>query len=363
MKVRRCQTACVGLVTVAVLVASSSGCARWRRQARSKQAGSPTASTGAPTSAAQSEAVRNRAISMLEAMAADPNPQIRANALEALAEAPARLEPLIPRALQDQNLGVRSAAAMMVGKVPIRSAAGQARVLLRDPSPYVRASAIYAMKRCGEQVDISPLAGMLLSDPSPRVRAHAAYLIGELGESSALPMLQEASTAPMTKAPPSEIRLLQLQIAEAMVKLGDDRQLEVLRAALYPSRPEDLEVTALAVQIIGQIRDRGAIDQLIYLTAYRDPKEGQMPAEIRLGAAMALARLGKTEGSFIVNEYADSELPVLRAQAALAYGHIGRTENLSKLEQMLQDPEGITRVSAAAGILKVGSSMAGHSGL
>jgi HEAT repeat protein len=121
-------------------------------------------------------------------------------------------------------------------------------------------------------------------------------------------------------------------------------------------------VAALAVQIIGQVRDRGAIDQLIYLTAYRDAQAGQMPAEIRLGAAMSLARMGKTEGTFIVNEYAGSTMPVLRAQAALAYGQIGRTENLPRLEQMLNDPEGITRVAAAAGVLKTGSAVAGHSG-
>lgn len=63
------------------------------------------------------------------------------------------------------------------------------------------------------------------------------------------------------------MRLLQLQLAEAMVKLGEDDQIATIRAALYPSRPEDLEATALAVQIIGQVKDRGSIDELIYLSA------------------------------------------------------------------------------------------------
>ncbi len=305
--------------------------------------------------------LKERATNLILKLTTDPNPLIRANAIEALAEFPAKLEPEAAKALIDPNSGVRSTAAMMIGRVQRASKVAAVTPLLKDPSPFVRASAVYALARCGQNVDQSPLAELLLGDPSPRLRSHAAFLIGELGEPSAAPMLREAAKARMNKASPSEVRLMQLQIAEALVKLGDDTQYESIRAALYPSRPEDLEAAALAVQIIGQVRDRGAIDHLIYLTAYRDNQGGQMPAEVRLGAASSLARMGLDQGTFIADEYAGSPNPVLRAQAAFVYGQVGRSENLPKLERMMGDAEGQARVSAAAGVLKAGAILAQQS--
>src|SRR5690606_36182729 len=213
------------------------------------------------------------------------------------------------------------------------------RPLLTDTSPYVRASAIYALNRCGERVDPSPLASILLRDPSPRVRSHVAFLLGEMGDPSALGLLREAARTQIPLAAPAEVRLMHLQIAEAMVKLGDESQISTIRAALYPSRPEDLEATALAVQILGQLRDRGSIDELIFLSARRDQTGQYWPAEIRLGVAGALARMGLNQGTFLADEYADSPIPALRAQSAFVYGQIGRTENLPKLAYLMEDPE------------------------
>jgi HEAT repeat protein len=163
---------------------------------------------------------------------------------------------------------------------------------LNDPSAYVRGSAIFALTKCGIEVDPSPLAGMLLRDPSPRVRAQAAYLLGEIGDPSALGPLHDAAKATVPRASQAEMKMLQLQIAEAIVKLGEEDQISTIRAALYPARPEDLEITALAVQILGQLRDKAAADELIFLTAREDQRGQHWPAEIRLGCAAALARMG-----------------------------------------------------------------------
>src|SRR5258705_369680 len=85
-----------------------------------------------------------------------------------VAAVPARLEPLIRDALADENLAVRSVAAMMVGRARFTSALSQVEPLLRDTSPMVRASALYALSRCGRKVDLTPLAG-LLEDTSAHV--------------------------------------------------------------------------------------------------------------------------------------------------------------------------------------------------
>ena len=351
---------CVSAIAL-IACAGLTGCAAHRAQGNSKPAAAPKLTMKEINKFQNPVAVselREQAAEMLVRLAADPSPQLRGNAIEALSERPSRLEPLMPRALSDINAGVRSTAAMMVGKTQMTSVIAGVRPLLNDPSPFVRASAIFALSRCGQSPDVTPLADLLLGDASPRVRSHAAYLLGELGEPSASGLLRDAAKAQLPKAAPSEVRIMQIQIAEALIKLGDESQLEVVRAALYPSRPEDLEVAALAVQVIGLVKDRGAIDNLIYLTAYRDNRGNAMPAEIRLGAAAALSRMGMNQGSFIADEYLNSPIPILRAQAALVYGQIGRTENLPRLEKMMADPDPVARVSAAAGALKTGSLLA-----
>lgn len=296
--------------------------------------------------------LREDALEMLMGFFADPNPLVRANAIEALAPAPGRLVAILPDALVDQNEAVRSVAAMLVGRLAIKDLAGEIRPLMNDGSPYVRAAAIYALERCGVDVDLSPLAWLLLNDPSPRVRAHVGYILGELGESSATPLLREAVGAAMPRADQSQIRLLHLQLAEAMIKLGDDAQLETVRAALYVARPEDLESTALAVQIIGEVKDRGAIDHLKYLAAYRNERGQFMPAEVRLAVGGSLAAMGIREGGFLADEYAENPIAALRAQAAFVYGQTAQPGALEAISRLMQDPEPLVRLAAAAAVLQ-----------
>jgi HEAT repeat protein len=260
---------------------------------------------------------------------------------------------VIARGLRDPNLGVRAVAAVAAGKAGATRLAPQIESLLFDGSPYARSGAIFALAKMGQNVDQTPLARMLLNDPQPRVRAQAAFLLGELGNDSALPLLREAATSRPARATPGELALLDLQVAEALVKLGDEGAIHGVRAALYPARPEDLEATALAVQVLGEVRDRASVSQLVALSTYRDRTGQQMPAEVRMNVAIALAKMGKREGSFIADEFRDNPQPVLRAQAAAVYGFAtADPTNLSKLERLLEDPEPMVRVAAAAGVIR-----------
>ncbi|MEC9372587.1 MAG: HEAT repeat domain-containing protein [Planctomycetota bacterium] len=309
--------------------------------------------------------LRERFIAVLEAAAVSETALFRANALEALHPTPSRVEPLARVALRDENLGVRYAAAVTIGKLKLAACADDVETLLRDPSKVVRAAAIYALTRLGRPVDQSLLATMLL-EGAPRERMQAAFLLGEIGNESAIPMLRDAAENDVPSATVPEMRILRLQIAEALAKLGDPAAFETIRASLFPARPDELESAALAAQIIGEVGDRRAIDQLIYLTAQSG--DDRLPAEIRLAAAGSLASLGERNGSFIADEYVDDDLPAIRAQAAYVYGEIGMTENLPRLEQMLSDPAGIVRLAAAAAGLKIleqphsARSMAGSAG-
>jgi HEAT repeat protein len=318
-----------------------------------------TPSTGTPASRADNVAIgqlRERAINMLAVSAAAPSAEERANAIEALIAMPSRLKPLAAAGLTDPNPGVRAIAAMAVGKTRLTELSPLLQPLLSDPLPQVRANAIYAMMRCDRPVDPTPLAEML-TDPSPQVRAQAAFVMGELGEKSAIGPLREAQRRGLSKAAPGAIRMMELQIAEARAKLGDDDALIDIRTALFPARSEDLEATALAAQIVGQIGDKGSVDRLMFLTAEWDRDRQPMPAEIRLAAAGSLAKLGHRQGSFIAELYKGNPSDVLRAQAALVLGDTGWTDNLATLTPMLDDPSGRVRVAAAAAIAKITGNM------
>ncbi len=294
--------------------------------------------------------LRAVAIDRLIEMSSDRNPQIRANSIEALSPVTERVEPIVALAINDPNAGVRAVAAMVAGQKNLATLAPSIRGLTQDESPFVRSAALFALSRFGESSDISELSTMLLEDPNPRVRSQIAYILGELGESSAIPLLQQAAITPVMNASSIERKIFRLQIAEAMYKLGFDESIDTIRAALYPARADELEATALAVQIIGQIRDESSIDQLIFLAD--DESDQPMPAEVRLGVASSLAEMGHREGSFVAVDYIDSNIDAVRAQSASVLGKTEGRENLGHLEMMLiNDPSPLTRVAAAGAIV------------
>jgi HEAT repeat protein len=311
----------------------------------------PPAQPAAEPTEVDRSILREEAIELLTAAAASESAQLRANAIEAFRLAPARAADVVRAGLVDENLGVRYVAAMTAGELGDRSLLPAVRPLLEDESRSVRAAAVYAARTLGGDADPSMLASMLLSDPDPRRRAQAAYILGELGESSAIPLLRDAARRDPSTATLAELRLLRLQIAEAMAKLGDDEAIETLRAALYPSRPEELEAAALAAQILGEVGDRRSVDQLIYLIE----REGvdAMPAEVRLAAAGALAKLGERGGGFIADAYDDDENPLLRAQAAAVHGLVGGSDRLPSVRRLMDDPDPQVQVAAAAAALRL----------
>ncbi len=305
-----------------------------------------------PRSGRSQRELRALAVETLLGMTSDVSPELRANALEALQGNSSSLESVAALGLSDRNAGVRSVAAMVVGREKLDELSPMLEGLTHDSSPFVRASALFGLSKVGrDEVDLTPLSAMLLDSEDIRVSSHAAFVLGELGNSSAIPLLQQAAGRSWGQTAPIQRQIFRLQVSEAMIKLGDMDSMHVVRGALYPARPEELEATALAVQIIGEVKDRGAIDQLIYLVD--EESDRPMPAEVRLAIAGALAKLGLPEGGFIADEYAQDLNPVVRAQAATVYGRTGRVEHFPKLEAMLADESPQVRTAAAGGILEI----------
>ncbi|MCH8822929.1 MAG: HEAT repeat domain-containing protein [Planctomycetes bacterium] len=303
------------------------------------------------TGEVRSDDLREAAVELLrQAMEQKDYPELRLNALEALQLAPEVFEPFVRQSLVDPNRAVRFAAAMSIGQLRMKHLAHLAEPLLHDPSQSVQAAAIYALHRCGHQVDLTPLAVMILSN-KPEIRGNAAMVLGDLGDRSAAEMIRRAVRRPMPRIPLARVKLVNLQMAEALVKLGREEEMTVIRAALFAPN-EQGEISALACMICGRLKDGQVIPDLNNLARGED--ESKRPAEIRMAATWALAKIrsGLAQTS-VPMEYLENELFQLRAQAASTLGVMGDPAVLPKLGALLQDPHPLVQIAAAGAILRL----------
>jgi HEAT repeat protein len=307
-----------------------------------------------PSVQVSTEGSQLRAVSLdlLERAAEAPNAQLRANALEAMKPAPPHLEPHTRRGLVDENHGVRFVAAMVIGDLEMTHLGHLLEPLLRDESESVQAAAIYGLRRCDRTVDLTPLAGMVISD-DPEVRGNAAMVLGRLGNPSAVPVIRQAVGRGMERVSEARVKMVDLQLAEALVLLGEDHEIEVIRAALF-APPEQGELTALACMMCGRLRDERAVPNLVRLARQTGPT--RQPAEVRMTAIWALAHIDPAQAAMEVPlEYAADLKFQLRAQAALTLGEIGDPAALPHLARLLDDASPLVQVAAAGGILQIES--------
>jgi len=320
--------------------------------------------------------LRERALETLERAARSETALLRANAIEALQLAPSRAEPFVMDGLSDENSGVRFVAAMTAGRLKLRRAASFLDQLRVDGDARVRMAAIYGLDRLGVEVNPSPV-GAGLRDASLSVRTQAAFVLGELGDATAAPMLREASarSAPGERRGPRaalEAALMRLQIAEALIKLGEDDVESVLRSALHPGTRDEVEAAVLATQIIGELRIESATSQLVGLIEETVPGSGESvdvrrrsylwPLELRLAAALALTKMNELGGVFVADLAFDHPDPAVRSQAAFVYGYAARSIDLAKLELLTRDANPLVTVAASAGVLRALERSDGEAG-
>jgi HEAT repeat protein len=278
---------------------------------------------------------------------------LRANAIEGLRHEPELVEPIAIASLTDENRGVRFVAAMTIGMLQLRNSSHLLEPMLLDPSDSVRAASMYSLRRCDRNVDLNPLAAMLRSD-DPEVKANAAMVLGELGDRSAAPMVRNAVGRSMSSVGPVRRRIVEMQLAEAMVRLGRTEEMEVIRAALFTTA-EQGEIAALACLMCGRLKDYEALPTLLNL-AQRTENGGHAP-EVRMAAAMAVAMIDPSQAPLDVPmQFTASDRPELRAQAAITLGKIPHPAVVGQLRQLLSDRDAMVQVSAAAAILELYSA-------
>ncbi|MFG0256844.1 MAG: HEAT repeat domain-containing protein [Phycisphaerales bacterium JB043] len=333
------------LLTLALIALAPLGCSTY----------SGPLESGRQASRADAPTMRTFALDLLERASQSATPLFRANALEGLAGHHPESDRLVLDALDDPNLGVRFTAALLAGQQQIPQSVTFLESMLYDESEVVRCAAAGALAMLGHESNMQSIARVLFNGSS-RERAQAAFVLGEIGDPSAVPMLLDAAERPLSRSSVIEEKILRLQIAEALVKLGHESSIEPVRASLFPSRQQELELAVLAIQIIGQVEDRRSIDQLVYMAERNgEPGSGEepLPAEIRLACASSLALLGLPRGAFIALEYVDHDIPAIRAQAAYTLGVIGDPEHAPRLAKMVDDPNGVVSISAASALVRV----------
>lgn len=290
--------------------------------------------------------VRDQAVRQVLDAARSDDAALRANAIEAVQALPRRARPVAQLGVEDENPAVRFSALVTIGKLSLEGLGEASRRIARDTNehPSVRAAALYAARRCGEDVDISPMAELLAS-PEPTVRANAAMLLGMLGDVSAVEMLEELAARPMPRARVERAALVRLQIAEALVRLGEEDALDAIRAGAYSAHGE---VRVLAVQTLGKLNDRRME------AAYAQIVEGDNPIELRLAAAEALVRIDGEAELDVMEEGAAWDNPAIRTQAAFTLGLVAHPQAASRLRQLLEDEQERpqVRLAAATAILR-----------
>ncbi|MFM7133547.1 MAG: HEAT repeat domain-containing protein [Planctomycetota bacterium] len=325
-------------------------------------------SEGQSAAAAVPERLRADAESILRQAAQNSWAALRAHAIEASVGNPALLAELAPRGLADENRGVRFVSCMAIAEARATGVAVLAEPLLADESGSVRAAAMLVMSRAGRKVDLTPLAAMAF-DSDPEVRANAYLVLGEIGNASAIPVIRESLGQGMGLLNPIRVRLVGMAAAEALVKLGDQTQIEPIRAALF-APPQQSELTVVACDSLGRLGDEIARPMLERLVS--GSGESKRSAEVRLAAAEALVRLSggpkagvsalstgsaatAQQATFrmalaVAREYIADPDPRIRTQVASLLGQIGAMESTALLARLVRDSDPVVQVAAAAGV-------------
>jgi HEAT repeat protein len=214
----------------------------------------------------------------------DPDPQVRVEAIQGLWEYEGRdlIEPLVHILHEDNDAGVRSAAAMALG-----------RFALAAEFDALRPRDVALVDRALRTVIDNP-------NEVVEVRARAVEAIGARSEPWAREILEQAYR--------SGNRRLMVSSLHAMGRSCDEHWLPTLIRELGS---EDPELRYEAATACGALEDEAAVPYLAPLI--RDEDE-----EVRSAAIDALGKIGGAQARRVLREHADDEDETVREAVAAA---------------------------------------------
>jgi len=277
---------------------------------------------------------------------ADPDPQIRANAVEVVATTgEIRLMPRVQRMLADPAIPVRFLAILAMGDLQYALAKNDVAPLLRDPNPNIQIAAAYALGRLGQPEHYQVIREALDSSDQT-VRANAALLLGKSGQKDAIRFLY------WTLQRQDSADKVVFQAAESIAMLGDERIYPKLWTRLISAYADDRVIGIRAMGALGTEQAKNALVTML----------GDRVVEVRLAAAEQLGKLGEPIGEAEVTEVFGNNLMAdmdpdeqqrVKVFAALAIGEIGAESPAKHLPQLLQDPSPRVRLAAAKAVLRL----------
>ena len=276
---------------------------------------------------------------------ADPNPQIRANAIEVVATTrDVRLMPRVHRLLADEVVPVRFAAAVAVGDVEYALARNDIIGLLDDPNPNIKIAASYAIFRLGSAEYYEVLCKSVASNDQT-VRANAALLLGKSGNQEGVRYLY------WTLQRPDSADKVVLQAAEAIAMLRDQRIYPKLWTRLISAYADDRMMGTRAMGALGTAEARNALTTML---------DDSVP-EVRLAAAEQLGKIGDPIGEAEVLGIIEKNLAAsmdpqgqerIKMLTAMAIGEIATPAVMKYLPSLLRDSSKVVRLAAAKATLR-----------
>lgn len=206
-------------------------------------------------------------------------------------------------ALQDKEAVVRAASIDALG-VMHAGAARIAELLVKDPSPQVRAQAAISLTYLADPSTEDALV-QALEDSEQTVRLSTARTLGNLRSQKAVKRLSEMLV--------SEDVTTRQAAAAALERIASHESLEPLKKA---SGDPDPTVRQQAVRGLASIGDKSAIDTLKARLQDAEP-------QVKVQAAMGLGRLGDASGLPIGLELLASDVPLHRQQGSQIVGMLG----------------------------------------
>ena len=266
----------------------------------------------------------------------DEDPDVRRDAAYALGEIEdlRALEPVLAL-LSDSASDVRRAAAWVLGELEDPRAVEPLITALGDDNSEVRRAAIEALAEIEDPRALDSLIDAI-GDPTAEVRRHAAWALGEFDDPRAFDPLIEALDDAN-----AEVRRF---AAAALGEIDDPRAVEPLIAALSDENPEVRRWVAAA---LGELDEPRAVDALI--VALNDTY-----AEVRRFAAAALGELDDPRALDALIVALEDENAEVRRFAAGALGELSDEQAVDALISILDDENAEVRRFAVYALAEIG---------
>jgi HEAT repeat protein len=216
-------------------------------------------------------------------------------------------------ALRDPDIATRSAAAQALGEIGDAGAVEPLLAALRDPDGNTRHAAAQALAKTGDGRAVEPLLAAL-ADQDVRVSMAAAAALGEIRDGSAVEPLAAIL------AGPADDMTRRMAATVALGGIGDGRAVEPLVAAL--ADPNDRMVVAAAAALL-TIGDGRAVEPIIAAVV---PVLADTESTVRMTAVVILGRIDDpraVEALAAAADDANSYISGAATQALAATGKLG----------------------------------------